>query len=356
MLISLITHLMNRLWIRLSLSYVVLLIVVPIGAIGSYLFLSGNKGAEIGGNGSPPLSDIGTIVLLSLTLGVLAGVFVSRNLGKQVTQLVKATQAITPQNLDYRVQVTGVKELQDLADSFNRMVDELDRSQQQRRNLLADVSHELLTPLTVLKGNLGAMLDGVYAMNEEEISHLFDQTHHIINLVKELRQLTQAEAQQLPLRLEPTSLNEIVDEMVLLFTPFATKREIALRQVVQPDLPLLDIDRQRMRQVLSNLLSNAFRHTPKGGRITIETAVIHKTVQISVQDSGEGLNESEVAHIFERFYRTDGTTRRDSGGSGLGLAIVKALVEAHGGTVWAESTKGEGATFTVSLPCDAFEG
>ncbi len=340
---------MNRLWIRLSITYVVLLIVVPFSAIGAYLLFSDNRGAEIG-SGSPPLSDVVTIVLISLTLGVLAGISVSRALGRQVTQLVKATQAITPQNLEYRVEVTGVKELQDLADSFNRMVDELDRSQQQRRNLLADVSHELLTPLTVLKGNLGAMLDGVYALNEEEISHLYDQTYHLISLVKDLRQLTQAEAHQLPLTLEPTALNDIIEEMVVLFTPFAAKKEISLQHVARADLPLLAVDRQRMRQVLSNLLSNAFRHTPKGGWIMMKTAVFPQTIQIIIQDSGEGLAADEAAHIFERFYRTDGAARRDSGGSGLGLAIVKALVEAHGGTVWAESIKGEGAVFIISLP------
>ncbi len=343
---------MNRLWIRLSLSYVLLLLVVPVGSILSFWFLTnGSKaGIETGENTLSILSDIGLIALSSLIFGVLTGVLVGRNLGKQVTQLVAATQTITLDNLEYRVEVQGIQEFQELAASFNRMIDELDRSQQQRRNLLADVSHELLTPLTVLKGNLRAILDDVYSLDKEEISQLYDQTHHMISLVKDLRQLAQAEAQQLTLILRPTAINALVIETVSLFEPFSIEKNITLRQTLSPHVPHLTLDPQRIRQVLSNLLSNALRHTPDGSVIIVKTAVIDQMVQISVQDSGNGLDDAEAARIFERFYRGDNSVRRDAGGAGLGLAIVKALVEAHGGVVSAKSENGQGTTFIVSLP------
>lgn len=364
---------MNRLWVRLSLSYsavLVLVLSIPM-ALAFTGFLVHNRWRHVE-NGLWMLPRIGfatlfyltLITLFSLFVGVVAGILVSRNLGKQVSQLVDATKTISPENLDHRVEVEGVQELQELAQSFNRMIGELDQAQQTRRNLLADVSHELLTPLTVLEGNLRAMLDGVYAVNEEEVSYLYDQTHHLIGLVKDLRQLTKAEAHQLDLDRQPTQLNEIVEETVSLFESLASEKGVALRQVAYADLPDLHVDRKRIRQVLSNLLSNALRHTPQDGTVTIETRLADGTALLSVKDTGEGLSEADAEHIFERFYRTNGSARRDAGGAGLGLAIVKALAEAHGGQVTASSNQkgpssddplqmSSGATFTVSLPVSA---
>ncbi len=359
--------LLNRLWIRLSLSYAAVLLVVLTMPILLFAFAFLHDGPRHAGvENAWILPRIGFATLFYLTLitgfslfvGVLAGALVSRSLGKQVTQLVAATDQITPSNLQQRVPVQGVTELQDLALSFNRMIGELEQSQQVRSNLLADVSHELLTPLTVLEGNLRAMLDGVYAVNEEEVSYLYDQTHHLIGLVKDLRQLTLAEAQQLTLNREPTALNDIVEETVSLFESLAKEQEIELRQVAFADLPALHIDRMRIRQVLTNLLSNALRHTPTGGTITVETRMENGMAQLKVVDTGEGLTEESASHIFERFYRTNGAARRDAGGAGLGLAITKALVEAHGGSISAlpsnkNAPSGEGATFIVMLPISA---
>ena len=300
----------------------------------------------------------GGVVILLIALGIfsgfvglIAGAFISRKLGRQVNHLLEATQSINTDNLHLRVEEKGVDEMRELAASFNRMIAELERSQQTRRNLLADVSHELLTPLTVLEGNLRAMLDGVYEMNAEEISYLYDETHHLIGLVKELRELTKAEARQIQLDFVETSINELAIEMHTLFEPLAQEQGIRLDTKLGIDLPIVAIDLQRMRQILGNLLANALRHTPADGTITLRTARDSESVLIMVQDSGDGIASDVLPQIFDRFYRADGTRRRDAGGSGLGLAIVKALVEAHEGAISAESPgPNQGSTFTIRLP------
>ena len=349
---------MNRLWIRLSLSYSLVLLVVLALPIALFWFAFLHRGpARAMFPGRPPEAAVaagmfGMLIaatLFSAFVGVIAGIWVSRGLSRQVTGLVVAAQAITPTDLTPRVAVKGVKEIQDLALAFNRMLAELDQSQHARRNMLADVSHELLTPLTVLEGNLRAMLDGVYALNEEEVSTLYDQTHHLIALVNELRQLAEAEAQQLTLHREQTAINGLVEETVTVFEPLARERGVALHQVSAAGLPPVMVDRQRMRQILSNLISNGLRHTPGGGMITVRTLGQDTAVQLIVEDTGEGLSPEELERVFDRFYRTDGTRRWDEGGAGLGLAIVKALVQAHGGTITAELSPGDGTKFTVSL-------
>jgi len=350
---------MNRMWIRLSLSYSLVLLLVLAAPITLFwfAFLRLGPAPEMYSGRAPeaPMAAgmFGMLImatLFSAFVGVIAGIWVSRGLSKQVTELVVAAQAITPSDLTPRVAVKGVKEIQDLALAFNRMVAELDQSQQARRNMLADVSHELLTPLTVLEGNLRAILDGVYALNEQEISTLYDQTHHLIALVMELRQLAEVEARQLSLHPEETALNELVEETLALFEPLAKEREVELQQLLTTGLPPVMVDRQRIRQVLSNLLSNGLRHSPRGGVVKVQTAGHDGLVQVSVEDTGAGLSLEELDRVFDRFYRTDGVRRWDESGAGLGLAIVKALVEAHGGTITAESSPGNSTKFTILLP------
>ena len=348
----------NRLWLRLSMGFGCVLLVAmafPILLVSLLFAFRHSVGGRI--FEFDPRAFGAIIFLLTLVtifsgfVGLVAGARVSRRLGRQVNHLLEATQSINTNNLHLRVEEKGVDELRELAGSFNRMVAELERGQQTRRNLLADVSHELLTPLTVLEGNLRAMLDGVYEMNAEEISYLYDETHHLIGLVKELRELTKAEAKQLQLDLVETSVNELAIEMHTLFEPLAQEQGIKLDTKLGVDLPTVEADTQRIRQIIGNLLSNALRHTPTDGRITLRTTQHDDFVAISVQDSGDGIAADELPHIFDRFYRADGTRRRDSGGSGLGLAIVKALVEAHGGQISAESPgPKQGSTFVIQLP------
>jgi len=220
-----------------------------------------------------------------------------------------------------------------------------------RHNLMADVSHELRTPLTVLEGNLRAALDHVYELDDEQIANLYEQTRHLIRLVNELRELTLAEAAQLPLDQQSFDLRLLVQETVAVFEPLAEEEQVQLVVKMAPNLPFISADRSRMRQVLHNLLVNALRHTPEAGQITLSATAVTGRVRLTVQDTGEGIDPQHIEHIFDRFYRTDPSRTRETGGSGLGLAIVKAIVEAHGGSVAAASAgAGKGTIFTIDLP------
>jgi signal transduction histidine kinase len=300
----------------------------------------------------PAWLALGSLPLTGLLLGIFLSVRMSRSVTRPVTQLAEAARAISRRELGYRVHTKGSQELQDLAQTFNRMAEDLEHAEITRRNLMADVAHELRTPLAVLDGNLRAILDGVHAMNEEEIALLYEQTQHLNHLVDDLRELSLAEADQLPLNCQEVDLARLVNETVAHFELVAQEQGILL--TAELDEPLIHpcLDENRIRQVLHNLLSNAFRHTPKGGKVEISAKRLAKynDLKISVTDTGEGLSSEELPYIFERFYRAEETQSRERGGTGLGLAIVKAIVEAHGGRVSAASSgRNQGSTFSIIL-------
>jgi signal transduction histidine kinase len=247
--------------------------------------------------------------------------------------------------------VHGSQELQAAATAFNQMAEQLEQAETLRRNLLADVAHELRGPLHLLQGNLQAVLDDVYPLNKEEIARLFDQTCHLTRLVDDLHELAQAEAHRVSLHKQATDPAALVKETADLFRPELEAHEIALRVELLGALPIVEIDGARIRQVVHNLLSNALRHTPPGGEITVSVEHRQETLQISVRDSGEGIEPQHLPYVFDRFYRTDSGRSREKGGVGLGLAIVKAIVESHDGQVTVTSSGiGKGSTFTVALP------
>jgi two-component system OmpR family sensor kinase/two-component system sensor histidine kinase BaeS len=360
---------MNRLWVRLSLAISGLILVFVVLPFIGYLVLVATlrdnpfdnhpppmrPGMERRPRGNPwsqiPETVISGVVLVGV-LGMAGGIAASWILAAPITKLAAAAQSIGKGDLTTRVQLrTGSVELDGLAQSFNKMAAELQRANEVRTNLMADVSHELRTPLTVLEGNLRAALDQVAELDEEQVANLYQQTHHLIQLVNDLRELTLAEARQLPLHQEFTSLTTLVEETAAVFEPLAAEKQITLTAQIAPGFPPLKVDRLRLRQVLHNLLANALRHTPPGGAITILGQVEARQATLSVQDSGDGIEAQHLAHVFDRFYRTDPSRSRESGGSGLGLAIVKAIVEAHGGSISASSAgAGTGSTFRIALP------
>ena len=378
----------NRLWVRLSLAIsgvFLAIVIVPslllliLGAVfddnhrrdefrpqdhGSVLVEEGqepnrrnNDGRfdEFRGNSRDAIMAIPRMVLQGFLViglvGIGAGVLVSRTVTRPVTKLAQATRTIGQGNFSHRVQVKGSQELQELAGSLNQMAADLEQAETVRRNLMADVSHELRTPLTVLEGNLRAALDHVYELDDEELANLYGQTRHLINLVNDLRELTLAEAHRLPLNLEPINVGELVDETLAVFEPLTEEKEIALVNIQPETAVTTQADQSRLRQVLHNLLSNALRHTPNGGEIKVSVEQLTQAVRIRVADNGEGIEPDLVAHVFDRFYRTDRSRSRDTGGTGLGLAIVRAIIEAHGGTVTAASDgTGKGAQFAILLP------
>jgi signal transduction histidine kinase len=300
----------------------------------------------------PAWLALGSLPLTGLLVGILLSVWMSRSVTRPVTQLAEATHAIGRRELGYRVQTKSSQELQDLAHSFNRMAEELEHAETTRRNLMADVAHELRTPLTVLEGNLRAILDGVHELNEDEIALLYEQTHHLNHLVDDLREISLAEADQLSLNLQEVDLTCLVRETVAHFDLLAQEQGIQLTINLDESLVHPSLDENRIRQVLHNLLSNAFRHTPRGGKVRIEVkrSADNKDVGITVTDNGAGISPEALPYVFDRFYRSEAATQNEWGGTGLGLAIVKALVEAHRGRVNARSDgRDQGSTFTISF-------
>ena len=364
---------MNRLWMQLSMAFGIVLVIVLVlpNLLGIYLISPlypwqhpVTYQVRDADNTMRTLSldeviyrefiDVMYLSVASIIIGLIAGGFISRRMINPVTQVAKRMKTINYQDLGQRIQVNrGVQEYVDLAESFNHMMAALEEADQIRRNLLADVSHELLTPLTVLEGNLLAIIEDVYEMNDNELAQLYEQTQHLIRLVKDLRQLAQAEANQLELDMTSTNVDELIGDTVAVFAPVATDKGIALAYHPLEMSVTIPVDVGRIRQALINLISNALCHTPQGGSIQVCSHLEAGEVHISVADTGEGLDSTELEHIFDRFYRTDDTLRRDSGGSGLGLAITKALVEAHGGHVTASSAgKQQGTTFSIWIPVD----
>ncbi len=285
-------------------------------------------------------------------LGIGFGFIMSRMLTAPLRGLAEAAQAIGARDFSRRVEVRGTDETKEVAIAFNEMVEDLEEAETLRRNLLADVAHELRTPLTVVQGNLRAILDGVYPLEPEEITRLYDQTRLLSRLVGDLHELAQAEAKQLPMNKQPLQLEALIDEAISVFSVPAEMEGITLKAENSEPLPAVQGDPARISQVLNNLLSNALRHTPAGGSITVIAGRIPDAIWFAVQDTGEGIAEADLHHVFDRFYRADRSRNRGTGGSGLGLAIVRAIIEMHGGKVWVDSDgiAGHGSRFTVQLP------
>jgi signal transduction histidine kinase len=306
------------------------------------------------------MSMLGRIVLIiafvSTCVGLVFAVFVSRNLTAPLTHLSDAALEIGSHNLSARVSPAGTYEMVELANSFNAMASDLEHGEKLRRDLLADTAHELRTPLSVLTGNLRAILDDVYPLDKAEVARLYEQSRLLNRLVSDLHELAQAEARQLPLYRQPTDVAPWLENTLLAFEPLAEEEQVTLSTALADALPSVNIDNARMSQVIHNLLANALRHTSAGGSIELRASQQDGQLKIEVQDSGEGIAPEDLPHVFDRFYRADRTRTRSTGGSGLGLAIAKAIVESHGGTIQVISAFGHGATFVILLPLETASG
>jgi two-component system sensor histidine kinase BaeS len=286
----------------------------------------------------------------------LAGLFLALFLLRQTTnplrQLEAATRRIATGHLDERVEVRSSDEIARLARSFNEMAESLQAGEQTQRRLIADISHELRTPLTAVRSALEGLRDGLIDPTEATFAALHDRILLLTRLVNDLHQLALADAGQLSIQRRPTRLQPIVDGIVETVGAQVEDVGLILEEQVDADLPALDIDPQRIEQVLLNLLSNAIRHTPQGGRILLR-AERNDNIEavVTVCDSGPGLPPEELPHVFDRFYQAD--PARAGGGAGLGLSIARALVEAHGGRIWAENLPEGGACFSFTLPLAA---
>jgi two-component system sensor histidine kinase BaeS len=304
------------------------------------------------GGSSRPLG-VAALVVLVLMIVTLARGF--RRLAEPLSALVDAARRVEVGAYDTRVPELrrGPRELRELTRAFNTMVSRLEIDQRQRRSLLADVSHELRTPLAVLRGNLEAIADGVHAADDEHLAGLIEETHVLERLVEDLRTISLAEAGALPLHREPTDPDVLIGETVAAFRAEAERAGIGLRIDAPPDLPLLDVDPVRIREVIANLLANALRYTPAGGEVSVAGRLdsAGAEVVLVVTDTGSGIEPDLLPQVFERFARG-----RISRGSGLGLAIARDLVVAHEGTIEVASEPGRGTTFTIRLPTATARG
>lgn len=373
---------MNQLWVRISLTYVgivVFLILIP-----SLIFLTIHaediNPAYAPGNGAlteaaadraparilerflglPRVEILAGImrILFSISLvGILVGVISSRGLAAPLNNLAKAAQAIGSQDLSQRIEVKGSSEVREVALAFNAMAGALEEAETLRSNLLADIAHELRTPLTVIQGNLRAILDDVYQLDKVEVARLYDQTRQLSRLVDDLHDLALLEARQFSLNISRQDLALIIKDIAAIYQPLFEDQGIELVLDLPGSIPAVQADPARLAQCINNLLNNALRHTPQGGEIQVRIEEGPGQVVIIVQDNGAGIDAEHLPHVFDRFYRVDPDRSRKTGGSGLGLAITRALVEAHGGTISAASQgKGQGSLFRLSLPISASAG
>lgn len=284
-------------------------------------------------------------------LGVLLALLLARRLVRPVADLTAAARVIARGGTPAPVPVRGEDEIGELARAFNRMTERLATDEEQRRRLFAGIAHELRTPLSVIQGTLEGVLDHVLEATPERVATLHSQTLLLARLITDLRDLSLAQTGQLQLNLQAIDAGPVVRETLEALAPLAEERGVALRADVARRLPRIDADPDRLRQIVQNLVENAVQYTPSGGEVRVTMQPDDAVgVRLAVSDTGVGVEEADLPHIFRHFYRADQSRARSSGGTGLGLAIVKSLVDAHGGRVTVQSTVGRGSTFTVTFP------
>ena len=298
-------------------------------------------------------------VLIALGLAIAAALlaaagmsaFLAVRLARPVRALADATRRIASGQYSARVPVQGPEEVAELAATFNEMAEALESSERRRRALLSDVAHELRTPLATLEGYVEGLADGAIAPTAETWEVLASETQRMHRLVEDLSRVSRAEEGQLGLRLMRVAPEEVVNAAVDAAMPRFADKKVALLTTVEPGLPDFEVDPDRLAEVLANLLDNALRHTPPGGRVEARARRRDGQIEIAVADTGEGIAPEHLELVFERFFRTDGTRARATGGSGIGLTIARAIVHALGGRIIAVSEGlGRGARFEVTLP------
>ena len=290
--------------------------------------------------------------LIAAIFALLLGILLSRTLTRPIRELTAATRVVSEGNLLHEVPVRSSDELGQLAASFNRMSAELARSLNLRRQMTVDIAHELRTPISLILGHAEAIHDGVISPSVETLEIIREEAGRLEHLVEDLRLLSRADAGELSLDRQIFDPRKLLEDIGAIHTHNAIKKNITIQIEVASHVPLINVDPQRMMQVLNNIMDNAMRYTPEGGRVLLSAEQVGENLEMRIQDNGPGLSDEELGRVFDRFYRADPSRQRDESGSGLGLAIAKSLVERHNGRIWAESQPGEGMTVVISLPVD----
>ncbi|AKG53215.1 hypothetical protein DGWBC_0535 [Dehalogenimonas sp. WBC-2] len=351
-------------------------LVRPRTVIGQFFSLSLTSGTGMMGNGmgmGGQFADNAEASFLDQTnqwlwisggiaaaIALIVAVFLAYQLSRPLKALGAGAREIASGNLGYRVNVKSHDETGRLAESFNTMAVSLENSEQARKRLLADVAHELRTPLTIISGTIDAMKEGVLPADERQLSIIKEESVLLTRLISDLRDLSLAEAGKLKLDVSSIDLADLTRRKLDQFRPLADAKGVTLSLDAQVNLPPVSADWVRLEQILTNLLSNALRHTPEGGNIIVSLSTDELggklAVTAAVADTGEGIAADDLAHIFDRFYRVEDSRSRIEGGAGLGLAIVKQMVIAHGGQINVQSQPGQGTTFIITLPASQEKG
>lgn len=287
---------------------------------------------------------------IAIGIAIILTFILSRYILSPVRALTSAARQYGKGDFSRRVSYESKGEIGELARAFNTMADNLEKNEQLRRNMVADVAHELRTPITNLKGYLEAINDGLVQPDEATIRSLNEEAGSLSRLVTDLQELSLADAGTLQIYPQPENISRLIQESVLAMQAKAALKELTLSSEVPDTLPLVAVDAQRIKQAINNLLDNAIVHTAPGGGISVTARPADNNLVVTVADTGEGIPAEELHLIFERFYRVDKSRTRRTGGSGLGLTIVKRLIEAHGGKIEVASRLGKGTTFTFYLP------
>ncbi len=311
------------------------------------------------GAGGPGLANfragmfeaLGYAIGAALLAAVAVSIFLSRRIVSPLEKMAAASQRIAAGHYDERVSIEGADEIAELGARFNQMTEKLESTETMRRRLIGDVSHELRTPLTAIKGYMEGLIDGVLPPSAETFEQVHREADRLGRLVDDLQELSRVEAGAFILDIHPVHLTDLVQTTVKRLLPAYGKKTVQLHWSLPADLPLVLADEDRLIQVLTNLLANALMYTPASGTVTVTAAQVGGEVQVSVKDTGIGIPPESLPHIFDRFYRVDKSRSRGAGGgSGIGLTIAKAIIEVHGGKIWAESEgEGRGSTFTFTL-------
>ena len=288
--------------------------------------------------------------LIAVAIALIITFFLSRRILSPVKALTYAAKRLGRGDFKQRVEVKDKSELGELANTFNAMASDLERAEQLRQNMVADVAHELRTPLSNIKGYLEAVRDGVITPDADTIRMLDEEATLLARLVDDLQELSLAEAGELKLTRQATDIADLINQTVSAIEAKAMVKGISVSTELADKLPPVNIDTHRISQVLRNLLENAIIHTTAGGNIKVTAVPQSNWVEVRVVDTGEGIPAEELPFIFERFYRVDKSRARATGGSGLGLTIARRLVEAHGGEIKVQSEVGKGSRFSFTIP------
>ena len=303
---------------------------------------------------------LGLLLIFAALISASFGYILASSMTRSLWQLQKGAHDLAAGNFSTRVKLNETDELADVAEAFNMMADELQRSfarqkklEQARRNLIAAVSHDLRTPLTSIRAMIEAMSDGVVTDPDTVKRYYFNiqsQTENLSNLINDLFELSKLESEQIQLRLEPVSLNDLLSEVVDSMQLQASKKNVSLKAIFCQDAPMIMAEFDKIQRVVYNLIQNAIRHTPDNGMISLETKTVPQGIQVNVADTGEGIDPDDLPHIFEQFFRGEKSRSRETGGAGLGLAIAKRIIEAHNGQIWVNSQPSQGTRFSFVLP------